>query len=239
MSGWAGLAAGAGALGEHMLTQAKDDRKEKLAEKLRADREEMEEQRTIAREERAAARAAKKVSGERVVQRDGAFVRQYQNDMGETLKEEPLDSYEAGKLARKDQTDQLSLESLLRKRDVDDLELRRKEQELEDAPIKGSLDRQLTRSQIEANEARAERARHPATGRTAGKADKATSNTPAGLANVLVDEYDAEIKALIDNEKISATGARLAAIEAIKEAARRKVDARELFARQLSLYNEK
>lgn len=240
MAGWAGLAAGAKYAGEAIQEKSK----EALAEKLRQEREARAEEREIAREERQATRAAKKVNKEKVVQRDGAFVRQYQNDMGDTLREEPLDSYETEKITRQDQKEVLSIEDLLRKRDVDDLELRRKEQQLEDMPIDKSLERQVKRADIDYKRARANDPDNTTTsgsGRTSSKATKGTpsSNTPAGLADVLVDQYDTEIKALVDDGKLSATEARLAAIEAIKEAARRKVDARELFARQLSIYNQK
>lgn len=236
---YAGLAAGAGALGGYMMETASTERKSRLADKLRKESEEREDAREVAREERRTARDAKKVEKEVVVPRDGSFVRQYRNSLGDTLKEEPLDSYEVDKIARKDQAEQLSLESLLRKRDVDDLEMRRKEQDLEDAPIDKSLERQVKRADIEYKRARANDPDNTTVG--SGKPSKgaAPSNTPAGLADTLIDQYDAEIKALVDDDKLSATEARLAAIEAIKEAARRKVDARELFARQLSIYNQK
>lgn len=87
--------------------------KQKMLEKLEDEREAKRKQDEIAKEERAAARAAKKVKDTRVIQRDGNYVNQYLNDEGAVLKEEAADPYAVSQIANAQQKDKLTLESLV------------------------------------------------------------------------------------------------------------------------------
>lgn len=108
MSGWAGLAAGT-----NMYIQIKqEDKKNALLERLEKQKEDRAQAIKMADEERAEARANKRVQTTNVVQVDGKYVTQYKNANGDVVKTEDADADTIEKLNNAKLKDKLTLDSL-------------------------------------------------------------------------------------------------------------------------------
>lgn len=220
MASW-GLLKG---LGEGLTNFGTDMSKRAMADKLEAEREARAEQREIDRETRAEARKAKVVASTELVPRDGSYVKQYKNHLGEVIREEAANPDEIEKIGRQKKKEDLDLrgmESLLTGRDLD---VQLKTKQLGTFDEDRALDLQEQRSRIRENEAQAAAAGRRGSGSSGGgglEGSLAGSVAQSDVARALLDQEEGFVKQYMYDEEKNPEGLQY---DEMYELARRSLD---------------
>jgi hypothetical protein len=230
-----GLGAGLQGVGNKVMTDASNDKKAALQEKLQQEREAREEQRAIAKEQRTALRedSTPDLRATDYVQKDGAWMERSRSATGKVLEEKLAPQSKIDELNMDRKKDEVSIESLLAKTALDN-----KKAASYDADH--ALDQDAKRSLIDYRKDQGLAATMRAEAATAPSVAEA-NKAPTDLANTLVKAYPDVVKEYTtgDSPKMTATQMQELAERVIRSAAAQRKDARAMFLEELKRYGSK